>query len=80
MGAMNGGSPFLYRSTNGGVHRRALARVPLPTGEGLSAPVVAGPRLAVTVEISGNPGATAIASSEQRQKLANTVGARPAPG
>jgi photosystem II stability/assembly factor-like uncharacterized protein len=65
----NGGSPYLYRSGDGGAHWRPFAQVPLPSGaptpegEGLSAPVVTGSDIAVAVEIDGNPGATAIATS-----------------
>jgi len=65
----NGGSPYLYRSSDGGAHWHALAQVPLPkgaptpAGEGLSAPVVSGYEIAVAVEIDGNPGATGIATS-----------------
>jgi photosystem II stability/assembly factor-like uncharacterized protein len=65
----NGGSPYLYRSTDGGAHWHALPQVPLPPGaptpegEGLSAPVVTDSDMAVAVEIDGNPGDTGIATS-----------------
>jgi photosystem II stability/assembly factor-like uncharacterized protein len=65
----NGGSPFLYRSGDGGAQWHALARVPLPqgaptpAGEGLTAPVITGSDIAVAILIAGNPGATAIATS-----------------
>jgi photosystem II stability/assembly factor-like uncharacterized protein len=65
----NGGSPYLSRSRDGGARWHALPPVPLPQGaprpegEGLSLPAVDGSRLAVAVEIDGNPGATAIAAS-----------------
>ena len=66
-----GGDPRLYVSKNGGVHWRALARVPLPkqflptAGEGLSVPAVAGSALSVSVDVGGLPhGATAIATSQ----------------
>ncbi len=65
----NGGSPYLYRSTDGGGQWNALMTVPLPPGapmpdgEDLSAPVVAGPDVALTMGIGGRPGAFAIATS-----------------
>jgi hypothetical protein len=65
----DGGSPFVYRSTDGGFRWRPHAQVPLPTGapapagEGLSAPVVTGLRVTLAVDIAGNPGATAVATS-----------------
>lgn len=65
----NGGSPYLYRSTDGGEQWNTLPTVPLPAGapvpagEGLGVPVVAGPDVALTVEIGGRPGAVAVATS-----------------
>jgi photosystem II stability/assembly factor-like uncharacterized protein len=67
----NGGTPRLYKSTDGGARWQALAAVPVPkglptapAGEGLSLPAVSGSRLALSVEIGGSPhGATAIATS-----------------
>jgi photosystem II stability/assembly factor-like uncharacterized protein len=66
-----GGLPYLFASRDGGTRWQALARVPLPrglptapAGEGLGLPVSSGSRLALSVEIGGNPrGATAIATS-----------------
>lgn len=65
----NGGSPYLYRSNDGGSHWEPGGAVPLPSGaptpqgEGLSAPVVDKADMALAVDIGGNPGATAIATS-----------------
>jgi photosystem II stability/assembly factor-like uncharacterized protein len=65
----SGGSPYLFRSDDGGARWHALARIPLPAGaaapagEGVSLPVAAGSRLAVAIDIDGDPGATAVATS-----------------
>lgn len=66
-----GGSPYLYRSSDGGASWRALPAVPLPralrrspAGEGVSLPAVSRSRLAVSLQIGGSPrGATAVATS-----------------
>jgi virginiamycin B lyase len=64
-----GTSAYLYASKDGGSHWHALPRVPppkrapTPEGEGLSAPAVTDSDIAVAVEIGGNPGVTAIATS-----------------
>ncbi len=66
-----GGSPPLFESEDGGAHWRKLARVPVPkgaprppAGASLSLPAVAGSRLALSLDIGGNPrNATAIATS-----------------
>lgn len=67
----NGGGAYLYRSGDAGRRWAPTATVPLPPGaptpqgEGLSLPVVAGPELALSIDIGGPPGAraTAIATS-----------------
>jgi photosystem II stability/assembly factor-like uncharacterized protein len=70
--AGGGGSPPLYQSTDGGARWHALPPVPFPTlpigvtgdsGSGLGTPVVQGTDVAMTLNIWGRPGATAIASS-----------------
>jgi photosystem II stability/assembly factor-like uncharacterized protein len=64
-----GGSPYLYRTSDGGSTWHALAHVPLPKGgptpegEGLGVPVVHGSNVALTFNIGGQPGATAISTS-----------------
>jgi photosystem II stability/assembly factor-like uncharacterized protein len=65
----NGGSAYLYTSTDGGSKWHALPEVPLPAGapvpegEGLGVPVVEGSDVALTIDIGGEPGATGVATS-----------------
>jgi photosystem II stability/assembly factor-like uncharacterized protein len=65
----NGGSAFLYTTEDAGSRWYPLSTVPLPPGapapegEGLGAPAVDWPDLAVALSIGGPPGATAIATS-----------------
>lgn len=64
----NGGSPYLYRTVDAGVHWYPLPTIPLPpgtpkpAGAGLSRPAVRGSNLAVAESIGGT-GATVIATS-----------------
>ena len=65
----NGGSAYLYSTDDGGSHWLAdppihlPADAPMPEGEGLGVPVVDGSDVALAVEVGGQPGATAIATS-----------------
>ena len=65
----NGGSPWMYASTDAGAQWFPLASVPVPAGApaweggGLSPPAVSGTHLATAMNIQGQPGTTAIATS-----------------